>query len=429
MKVATALILFLLCETCLGQQQLSREQPCPPGKHMEGDYDRVYACVPDSETAKPERIPDPSTPHRTNSVQAANWESKFDFDDELYPSFVLAMSGRRLKAPSALHYIGDPLGVAEVVIRPVVPNANVHVEIQIEGLADKSVLDVTLPEAGQQYRIAPQLLWNYSRLAKIDQSIPATVIYRVSINGSERQETKPIRVRSVNDVPYAIAAPDGKLQDMSFLFAAYVNESHPEVQRILQEALRYRAVNSFGGYQRGPDDVRMQVFALWNALQRRNVHYSNITTASASSPTGHVQSQAVRFIDQSIQSQQANCVDGSVLFASLLYKIGVDPILVLKPGHMFIGYYLDPGHRQLEFLETTQLGAGHQPTITRNLAFSSLLHPVQSSESWQQFAGALRYATNAFNQEVRPALQQHRPQYQIIDIRMARQAGVNAIPH
>jgi hypothetical protein len=142
-----------------------------------------------------------------------------------------------------------------------------------------------------------------------------------------------------------------------------------------------------------------------------------------------VHSQAVRFINQSITSQQANCVDGSVLFASLIYKIGIQPILVLKPGHMFVGYYLDPGHKEFEFLETTKLGAGHQPGITRNIAFSPVLHPALGSESYRQFIEAVRYATNDYTQEVAPAVQQHRPHYLLIDVAKARQLGVNAIPH
>ena len=231
----------------------------------------------------------------------------------------------------------------------------------------------------------------------------------------------------MNDAPFAVVRPDGKVEDLSFLFAGYVNESHPFVQTVLQRALQYHAVNAFVGYQRGPQEVRLQVFALWNVLQRDHIHYSSITTPSAASPSGHVYSQAVRFIDQSIESQQANCVDGSVLFASLLYKIGIDPILIQKPGHMFVGYFLQEGHKQPEFLETTILGAGHQPG-SMNIAFSPVLHPVQGSESWNQFAQAIQVATNTFNQEVLPGLQQHKPQYRIIDIAKARQAGVNSIP-
>jgi hypothetical protein len=396
---------------------------------MEGDYDRGYACISDAETAKAkDRLEALSATQRTGDLKDATWETTFDFDNELYPSLVLSTGGRTLRVPNDPHFFGDPIGLARVVIRPTVPNAKVHVEVQVEGFAGVSALDVTLGAPGQQYAIAPLIRWNYSRLDTVNQSIPAIVTYKVTVNGTVGEETRPIRVRSVNDVPFEIDGANGKQNDLSFLFAGYVNESHPFVETLLQEALHYKAVDSFVGYQSGPDAVRLQVFSLWNVLQRRNMHYSSVTTASASSPSGKVHSQAVRFIDQSITSQQANCADGSVLFASLMYKIGIQPLLVVKPGHMFVGYYLDPDHKQFEFLETTKLGAGPQPSLLRNVAFSALL-PARLSESYREFLEAVQFATNVYSQEVSPAIQEHRPHYVLIDIAKARQAGINAIPH
>ena len=318
--------------------------------------------------------------------------------------------------------------MAGVTIRSAVANAHAHVVIQIDEFSAPSEIDVTLPFAGKSYIVRPMIRYEFQRLAALDQSVPANVTYSVTVNGIDLgKETLPIRVRSVNDVPFSALGPDGKPQDLSPLFAAYVNESHPYVDRVLQKALEYHAVDAFVGYQQGPDAVRLQVFALWNVLQRNHIHYSSITTPSAASPSGHVYSQAVRFIDQSIVSQQANCVDGSVLFASLLYKIGIQPVLVLKPGHMFVGYFIDKDHQQIEFLETTMLGAGHQPGAM-NIAFSPLWHPAQGSESWNEFMQAIEVADKTFNEEVLPARQQQRPGYAVIDIAAARQAGINAIP-
>ena len=49
-------------------------------------------------------------------------------------------------------------------------------------------------------------------------------------------------------------------------------------------------------------------------------------------------------------------MDGTVLFASLLRAINIDPILVRTPGHMFVGYYMDSKHTKKNFLETTMIG-------------------------------------------------------------------------
>jgi hypothetical protein len=358
-------------------------------------------------------IPAISQQHLNTKV--ATWEAKFEFDNELYPSYVLAVSGLRMaELPS--EYIGDPTGIAEVWIVSTVPNAKVHVEIKVAGWASPSELDAVLPVAGKRYRLAPYLRYDFRLLAETNQSYPAQVDYSVKINEIDMgREMLSIRIRSVNDVPfYTEKDLSGGPGDYKFLFAGFVNESHSSVQTLLQEALKGKAVNSFMGYQTDPAGVSMQVFAIWNALQRRHVRYSNIATPSASSPSGNVYSQSVRFVDETIDSQQANCVDGSALFASALYKIGIQPILVLKPGHMFVGYWLDEGHSNYEFLETTMLGSGRQP---RSL-----------SESFNQFNEAVQYAANVFNQEVQPAINQDKIGYLFIDIAEARKAGINAIP-
>ena len=326
------------------------------------------------------------------------------------------MTGYRDNSNLPLDYIGDPAGFAEVWIVSSVPNAKVHVDINLEGWASPSQLDATLVQAGKRYRLAPIISYDFIRLASTNQSYPAVIKYSVTVNGIDLGwELLQIRIRSVNDVPYyAESSLSGGPQDLSYVFAGFVNESHPSVQKLLQDALKGKVVNQFAGYQVDAAGVSTQVFAIWNALQRRRVRYSNITTPSASSPSGRVYSQAVRFIDESIDSKQANCVDGSVLFASVLYKIGIEPILVVKPGHMFVGYWLDEKHSQVEFLETTGVGAGRQP--------GSL------SESLLQFNEAVQLANSAFAQEVQPAIEQEKSGYMFIDIAECRKAGINAIP-
>jgi hypothetical protein len=68
-----------------------------------------------------------------------------------------------------------------------------------------------------------------------------------------------------------------------------------------------------------------------------------------------------------------NAIGPKILYHAALHPTGL--LLVLKPGHMFVGYYLDEAHMQFEFLETTMLGAGPQPGAY-SISFSPLLHPV-----------------------------------------------------
>lgn len=84
----------------------------------------------------------------------------------------------------------------------------------------------------------------------------------------------------------------------------------------------------------GSQAVDKQVYALWNVLQKRKFRYSSVSNTSLSSNV--VYSQRVRTFDDALESSQINCVDGSVLFASLLRAINIEPILVRTPGHMFV---------------------------------------------------------------------------------------------
>ena len=126
------------------------------------------------------------------------------------------------------------------------------------------------------------------------------------------------------------------------------------IDHLLREALNTRIVNRFLGYQGSPEAVDNQVYALWNVLQKRNFRYSSVSNTSLSSNV--VFSQRVRTFDDALESSQINCVDGSVLFASLLRAINIEPILVRTPGHMFVGYYTDANHKDMKFLETTMIG-------------------------------------------------------------------------
>jgi hypothetical protein len=61
-------------------------------------------------------------------------------------------------------------------------------------------------------------------------------------------------------------------------------------------------------------------------------------------------------VGNSLESSQINCLDGTVLFASFLRAINIDPIIIRIPGHVFVGCYLDKKHTEKLFIETTFIG-------------------------------------------------------------------------
>ena len=177
----------------------------------------------------------------------------------------------------------------------------------------------------------------------------------VEMNGKDLgQRLRTFSVRSINECLLGYVTNGTKFHDTGIFFAAYVNEENPMIDKLLREALDTRIVNRFLGYQGGAEVVDKQVYALWNVLQKRKFRYSSVSNTSLSSNV--VFSQRVRTFDDALESSQINCVDGSVLFASLLRAINIEPILVRTPGHMFVGYYTDSSHKDMNFLETTMIG-------------------------------------------------------------------------
>ena len=303
------------------------------------------------------------------------WTPEANMDHQLFPSLLIATATARpveeedaeAKTPDP-YLLGERFGLVGVSIKPVTANTKVKVTLKENDLMAASTWSGELAEADKEYFIAPKVNYKFEKLRKTTQQVPLNVSFAVELDGKpagEKLET--LQVRSINDCPFGVSNEEETLDDENFIagsaeigwmFAAYVNENHPMLDKILQEALATKAVNAFLGYQRDdPAEVARQVFAIWSALQKRGIQYSSTTTTPGGSEV--VYSQYVRFLDQSITNTQANCVDGSVLFASILRKISIKPFLVTIPGHMYVGFYLTPDKSDFVGLETTVIGAAN----------------------------------------------------------------------
>lgn len=293
------------------------------------------------------------------------WQPIVEMDERLFPSYLIATAGLSSSScalPAGKRF-GDSLGVIGVVLtqRPTgVRKVRVHVNANdILNDSDCEASLQSLDSVATDIEIFPKINYRFDALRRVTQDVPLNITFEVFADDQRiAEQTKTVSLRSINECPFLFVSHDGKrVVDLRFMFAAYVNERHPLNDSIRQEALRLRTVRYFYGYQGSTQDVYQQVFALWDVLQRRHVTYSDITNFDTAQ--GHVFSQDVRFVDQAFRFGQANCVDGSVLFASLLRQSGIDPVLVLIPNHMFVGFYLDARgspHRRLAYLETTMLG-------------------------------------------------------------------------
>lgn len=82
-------------------------------------------------------------------------------------------------------------------------------------------------------------------------------------------------------------------------------------------------------YDIGDDALR----ATFLALRDRGIKYSNIPSTFFTAGSW----QHIRRPVESWAAASANCIDGSLVFASVLELIGLDPVLILTSNHAFVG--------------------------------------------------------------------------------------------
>jgi len=326
--------------------------------------------------------------------------------------------------------VGDENGSVGVEIENVPPGTWITVEIFGEGFLRKSKWEGEIEDEIEVLHIYPKANWNYEALRRCTQQKPANLKIKVSFDGevvAEIDET--VQLRSINDCPFYVKLDDvgEDVEDISVTFAAYVNENHPWIDGILKEALdaakESGIINGFTGYQsESQDEVLSQVFAIWNALQRRGIKYSDVSTTI---PSKFVYSQTVRLLDDTVEASQANCVDGSVLMASILQKIGLDTYLVMVPGHCFLGF--SDGNTEDEtmfFLETTMLGSDNLKPVKDLPRLPAKIKKNEFSASYATFVSALEKGKENYTEHEAAFASNEDPETQLISISEARAMGV-----
>ena len=324
-----------------------------------------------------------------------------DLGGNIFPSAILsvATTDAQVIIPSDSTSLGNPKSCIAIRVKSRAAYSRVRIEVAETPFFSRSVSEFILNKPRTEYTIYPDIIWNYEALKNNLQAEPVSVAVTVEMNGKELgQRVRTFSVRSINECLLGYVANGTKFHDTGIFFAAYVNEENPMIDKLLREALNTRIVNRFLGYQGGNAEVvDKQVYALWNVLQKRNFRYSSVSNTSLSSNV--VFSQRVRTFDDALESSQINCVDGSVLFASLLRAINIEPILVRTPGHMFVGYYTDAGRKNMNFLETTMIGdVDLDDFFPDEKLDSTMVGKSQNQMSRLTFDKSKQYANNKYKQ-------------------------------
>jgi hypothetical protein len=252
---------------------------------------------------------------------------------------------------------------------------------------------VIAPHETRTVRINPELLPQAYQNAEIRRAM-----LEVSASGPDNQteftQTRPVYLHSVSDLYWG-----AKFANAQFI-ARWVTPHDPAVIRLVSSARRYVARGRLAGYhlpgnspERVAGQVRSQARAVFEAMRQARISYVNsiFTFGNLTSDA-----QRVRLPRETLLLSSANCIDVSVAFASAVENLGMDPVVVIVPGHAFTGVRLGPDSHQILYLDLTVLPNG------------SFEHASERAQYWLKKSSPV--------------------QVLVIDIAAARSLGIYPIP-
>jgi hypothetical protein len=160
------------------------------------------------------------------------------------------------------------------------------------------------------------------------------------------------RTSSFNSV---VDPETGRPRDLTKYYAAWVTPHVEPIQVLVRKAADKVPGRRMWGYQGRPDQeaTTMQVKALFDTLKEAGIAYVDSVIDFGAGP-GQV-TQRTRLPRESLRHRSANCIDGTVLFASLLEAASLHAAIVLVPGHAFVAWETWRGSDEWDYLETTMV--------------------------------------------------------------------------
>jgi hypothetical protein len=274
----------------------------------------------------------------------------------------------------------------------------VCVKAFLEGLSAQAIRTVELP-AGESLprplRLLPTLFPERAQAITEVQRATLHLVVEDLDGKPESHDTFSVVCLARTSSFNGIRQPDtGRIVDLSHYYGAWVTPHVETVQARIRRAADHWPGRQIWGYQGKPVSVPEQVAALYKALREADIVYVN-SVIDFGAPPGTF-TQRTRLPRESLIQRSANCIDGTVLMASLLEGASLSAAIVLVPGHAFVAWETWRDSDEWRYLETTLIGTAdfdaacqagqrqyefHQkqtPALVRRLA----LHDLRARGVW-----------------------------------------------
>ncbi|MCR5413877.1 MAG: DUF3320 domain-containing protein [Kiritimatiellae bacterium] len=189
-----------------------------------------------------------------------------------------------------------------------------------------------IPPGGSCGRRDPSVRINQGMLAELRDTLNASVFVAVSSGGEEIcLREYPVAALAAGQHVWSAAYPE--------LLCAFVLPNAQLVDELQAEAAveigKATGSPSLEGYQGGRKRVLEMCAAIYRAIQKRGICYGN-PPASYGTP-----GQRLRLPDEIAKYKIATCIETSLLFAAVMEKCQLHPVLMLEKDHCYAGCHLE----------------------------------------------------------------------------------------
>ena len=285
-------------------------------------------------------------------------------------TYQLGLASGELKIQVALRQSRLPTGIVHLLDRRTTPLVSYHLHYEgfeqarlrltsfVEGYSARAIDSLTLSPENPDADISHLPTFFPAQLAQVTELTRATLHTQVDdLDGkTQHQRTDPIWLLARSSAYNGIRDPlTGAWIELWEYLAAWVTPGAEEVLNVLRKAAAQHPQKRLAGYVENVQGVQEQVKAIYNALKAEQIAYVNTTLAFGAGEGEAI--QRVRLPKEALKTRSANCIDSSVLVASLLEAASLNPAIVILPGHALIAWETQPGSGEWDYLETTLLAA------------------------------------------------------------------------
>ncbi|MDH6114581.1 hypothetical protein P3T36_000980 [Kitasatospora sp. MAP12-15] len=233
-----------------------------------------------------------------------------------------------------------------------------RVSCTVEGYSAAAIDTVEL-DSGRTRSIDLLPTFYPSALAAVTELTRATVSVRVEdldTRLTEVERTTPIWLLARDTAPTQTLDPStGAVVDLTRYLGAFVTPHTREVIAFTRQVVERHPDRMLLGYQGSAEAVEGQVRAVYETLAA-DQRMAYVNSVISYNPEEGAAGQRVRLPRESLEHGLMNCLDGTVLFASVLENLSLQPEIVLVPGHALVGWLSWPDTGSWAHLDTTVMG-------------------------------------------------------------------------